>query len=428
MKKVIIISYFFTPCNLTASQRALGWAKYLKEFGFYPVIVTRNWDLPIAKPEDTGRSSGNKIVHEKFDDYEVYYLPYVSSLRDRIYLKKSTSKINVLLRKTLTFLELLLFNFTTKVLPYRNLYSFSKNYLEKNRDIEHLIISASPFPMFRFGYLLNRKFGIKWLADYRDDWGTNEVRIYSKLEKFLNIFERNSERKWVRTASMVSSISDHYTNKIKGFTGKEGETLLNGYFEEDFENLQLNGSVDFMVIYNGTLYNSQPVENILNAFHVFLKQNEEYASMIKFVFAGTAFDPQQVQRIRNVSQSFSENVVITDRKPRKEILEMQHSGHVLIMISHSDCKGIPSSKLYEYMAIGKPIISFPPDKDIIDETLGRLNLGYICSTENEITDKLNDIFQEFLDHNNTLVPDREYVRLFSRRQQVKKTADLLAKM
>ena len=150
--------------------------------------------------------------------------------------------------------------------------------------------------------------------------------------------------------------------------------------------------------------------------------------MIKFVFAGTAFDPQQVQRIRNVSQSFSDNVVITDRKPRKEILEMQHSGHVLIMISHSDCKGIPSSKLYEYMAIGKPIISFPPDKDIIDETLGRFNLGYICSTENEITDKLNDIFQEFLDHNNTLVPDREYVRLFSRRQQVKKTADLLAKM
>ena len=58
MKKVIVLSYFFTPCNLTASQRALGWAKYLKEFGYYPIIITRNWDLPIGKPEDAGISSG----------------------------------------------------------------------------------------------------------------------------------------------------------------------------------------------------------------------------------------------------------------------------------------------------------------------------------------------------------------------------------
>ena len=48
MENVLIISYFFPPCNLTASQRAFNWAKYLKEFGYNPIVITRKWDQPIS--------------------------------------------------------------------------------------------------------------------------------------------------------------------------------------------------------------------------------------------------------------------------------------------------------------------------------------------------------------------------------------------
>jgi glycosyltransferase involved in cell wall biosynthesis len=425
MKKVIILSYFFTPCNLTASQRALGWANYLKEFGYYPIVITRNWDLAIEKPEDTGKSSGKSIFHEKNDKYEVYYLPYKSSLRDRLYVKGSNSNFISIIRKGLTFIEMLFNNFTTRVLPYHNLYSFSKSFLKKNRDINHLIISASPFPLFRIGYLLNKKFGIKWLADYRDDWATNEVRIYSKLEKFLNLFERNSERKWVGSASAISSISNHYTNKISTYTGIKGKTLLNGFFEEDFKYLNNLKSTKFTIIYNGTLYDSQPIEMFLSAFKSFIDQHSSNKENIKFIFAGTAYDKNQVRRITDFSSSFIENIEITARRPRKEILALQNSAQALIMISHTNCKGIPSSKIYEYLAMGKPILSYPSDGDIIDETLGGYNLGYVCKNEEEILNQLNKLYFIYNSKSPDVISDKEYVNQFSRKNQSKLTADLL---
>ena len=91
MKKIIIISYFFPPCSLTASQRINGWAKYLNEFGYYPTVITRNWENNIASPEDVLKSAGDSIVHNKEETYEVYYLPYKASFRDRIFINNSNN-------------------------------------------------------------------------------------------------------------------------------------------------------------------------------------------------------------------------------------------------------------------------------------------------------------------------------------------------
>ena len=62
MIRAVVLSYFFPPCNLTASQRAYGWAKYLNRNGYYPIIITRSWDVAILKPEDALKKAGNKVV------------------------------------------------------------------------------------------------------------------------------------------------------------------------------------------------------------------------------------------------------------------------------------------------------------------------------------------------------------------------------
>ena len=44
MKKVVILSYFFPPANFVGAERTAFWAKYLKEFDIYPIIITRCWN------------------------------------------------------------------------------------------------------------------------------------------------------------------------------------------------------------------------------------------------------------------------------------------------------------------------------------------------------------------------------------------------
>ena len=59
---------------------------------------------------------------------------------------------------------------------------FSKKILQKEK-FEHLIISGNPFNLFKFGFLLHKKFKIPWTADYRDAWSTSEINDKNLREK-----------------------------------------------------------------------------------------------------------------------------------------------------------------------------------------------------------------------------------------------------
>jgi len=43
-RRAIIISFQFPPRGNTASQRSNAWSMYLAEFGYHPVIITKNYD------------------------------------------------------------------------------------------------------------------------------------------------------------------------------------------------------------------------------------------------------------------------------------------------------------------------------------------------------------------------------------------------
>ena len=60
MKKVLILAYDFPPYVSVGGLRPYSWYKYFKEFGLYPVIVTRQWD----------NQYGNHLDYIAAGDYE----------------------------------------------------------------------------------------------------------------------------------------------------------------------------------------------------------------------------------------------------------------------------------------------------------------------------------------------------------------------
>ena len=86
MTKVLVLSYFFPPCSLTASNRVYGIVSNMHRFGLYPVVITRHWESKSTGQEDLLKSTKKTMEHVCYQGYEVYYLPYRSSLRDRLLL------------------------------------------------------------------------------------------------------------------------------------------------------------------------------------------------------------------------------------------------------------------------------------------------------------------------------------------------------
>ena len=425
-KKVLIISYFFPPCSLTAAQRAQGWANYLSDHGYYPTIVTRRWDQDIRNPEDALLSSETEVIHEKNDRFEVYYLPYKASMRDRLYTRFSGSKLQKLSR-LFTFFSLIAENFTLRAIPYRNIHTFSKKWLDENSDTSCAIITGLPFNQFFFGYKLHQKTGLKWIADYRDDWntsdfvGTSGTGFLMRMVKKLNI---RSEQKWVGTAACITSISPFYAEKISNFVKRPGFVILNG-FEVEVPPSKLDPT-NFVLTYNGSLYATQPVEDLLAVAQRLIIEDK---LPLYLKFPGAAFDPIQKKRIENAGTKILDRIEITERIPRADVLQLQADSDALLMLSHTDMKGIPSSKLYEYFPFKKPIVHYPNDFDIVESTLRETGLGFSTSSQEELYETIKLLIQQKLEHQATLIhPNLEKIESYSRKMQTKALSELFDKI
>ena len=424
MKEILLISYFYPPCTLTAAQRPAGWVKYLYDFGFRPTVITRNWDVNITKPEDQLRDAGKDVIIDYTEKYEVHYLPYKASLRDRIFNSSNTIFKNG--SKLLTLINSVGENYSNCFIPFSNFYEYACHLIEEKK-FHILLISANPFIQFRFGYLLHKKYGITWVADYRDDWTTSEIiKPTFLIEKILYLFHTRSEKKWVGTTSFITSVSDVYTNRIASLVSKKGETIFNG-FDELYPIKNTEISSEFVITYNGTLYQTQDVEGFIKA----IKRCIDYfidQIFIRIQFPGLAYDPSQARRIQNLIIGYENHFIITERIPKKDVIELQRSSDILLMLTHVGSKGIPSSKLYEYLAIQKPILCYPSDNDVVEQTLLEVGNSFVVSDSENLFIKFKEMIEKKINHQHfSNQINFEKLMYYSQFHQTKKLVELIQK-
>ena len=387
MKEILIISYFYPPCSLTAAQRPAGWVKHLHTFGYKPIVITRNWDVTLTKPEDQLRDAGNRIIIEKTETHEIHYLPYRATLRDRLF-----NSSNLFLKKCskiVTFINSIGENFSNRFIPFGDFYDYTEGLIQKHK-FSSIIVTGNPFVQFRFGYLLSKKYTIPWLADYRDDWTTSEIiQPKGKFETLIHRLQQKTERRWVGSTAVITSVSPVYTDRISTFVQVPGETIYNG-FESLLSTIEKEDNTDFVIVYNGTLYDTQDVECFLR---VIIRCIDTYKNSIniKVQFLGLCYDPYQEERVKKIIKGYESYFVLTHRIAKNEVIVYQQNADLLLMLTHVGKKGIPSSKLYEYLSIQIPIICYPSDHDVVEETLIKTGIGILVDSEDLFYEKLSEL-------------------------------------
>ena len=391
MKKILIISYFYPPCNLPAAQRVSSWTRYLHKHNYYPVILTRRWDHSIQVQSDISKGTGKTELHEKTDKAEIYHLPYIPSLKDRIYSRYGEKRMKGW-RRILSLTELVSQNFTNRTIQFSNILEKARELLGTG-EFHALIISGSPFIQFKFGYSLNKEFGIPWIADYRDAWTTSRINLQPKF-KLLNRWDSGYERKWVSTAKYITAVSRHLTDAISSYTGVEGRTIYNGFERDEFGDETVAKFDAFTVTYVGTLYPGQQIEIFAEAFRRFVEKNP--GKDIRLYCPGLVFDLVQHERMADLLKGLEANWEATMRLPRDEILEIEQRSHLLLYVAWKDFEGIIPSKIYEYIGSGSRILVVPSD----DGEVGEIAIsagGLVANTSDEALHLLQTEYSAYLD-------------------------------
>lgn len=385
MKKVLILSYYFPPCNLTPSERIYSWAKYLHETGYYPIIVTRNWDFEIKGFSDELKSSGTDEKFEKFENYEVWYMPYKQSYKESLFTQKNKLPKKILYL-VLSFIATISQIFTFRNSPLRPIYLKANELLQNDKKIDKILVSAYPYALFKFAYLLHKKFKIKWIADYRDDWTSNEILNKSNIHRFFNFLNSFNEKKWLSTAACFTTVSDFYVEKIKHVIGNvPGYCIQNGFMKENYQNLNAEDKFDkFTITYVGSLYYTQPIEIFLEGVKLFIETNQPKSFQV--IFVGLKNNVEAYQRVLSQITGYNNFFVFTERISKQEAISIQHKSNLLLICTHTNMKGTPGSKLYEYIALKKLVLITPGDQDIVEATLQKTNQALIATSSNEVAD------------------------------------------
>jgi len=430
-KKILILSYFFPPSNFAGSYRVASFAKYLHKYGYYPIVVTRQAPENAGNFREMAKDCGKDTIHQKHEGYEVYYLPYKGNLRDRIYAKYGDEKF-VFARKILSFFELIFQGITVRAIPYNNIYFFAKSYLKKNTDIELLLCSGKPYQLFSFAHLLNKKLGVKWVADYRDEWNSwmrfNHLNISLK-QKFLYRFESMLEKKWTKSAALITTVTEHWAKNLNTFLKKPAHIVLNGYdfdvqisIDENSEKDERHA--DLTIVHTGSLYSYQPVELFVSIVCKHIRKGYN----IQCYFVGVTNEPENEWRIRNTAKELSEYFIITDRIPQKELLSLMTKADAFLMVGYQELHGWMSSKILEYLPWHKPILLCPSGNEELEQLLNKHSKTFISNSEEALEEDISFIYNNKSRLKVFNQDDETYSQFFSREKQVSVLAKHLEKV
>lgn len=421
MKKVLIISYYFPPSNFVGGDRTLGWAKHLKKLGYYPIVVTRNWNK--NQKDITDSIENNEFHIDSLEDYEVHYLPFKNTLRDK--LTKYPSLL--LLQKALTFFEILLGALSKKFHPTKNFFDYTKKIIKEDHSIIGVIASGGPFHSFQIGFELKKQFkNILWLPDYRDEWNTNRnVKKQHFANRIIKKLLVKNEKKWTSNADFFITVSEECKFSISNLIQKKGITISNGFNPSDFDlNQPIKETKNLTISYSGTLYDYQNIEWIIKAVqHI----NKQLDFPIKLNFIGVDTIESQKQRILNLSTN-DENICVFNRLPKVELSQLLLNSDILLLTAYSGSKGLFPVKFYEYAFIGKPILLVPSDNGLLELELTKNKLGYHARTYDECLDILTNLVHEKLENCKlSFSRNNEYIQRFDRIEQTKLLANAIDK-
>ena len=422
MKKILIISYFFPPCNLTASQRVHSWAKYLHKSGYYPIIITRKWEKHITSFDDCHYPSSDGVEIERNKNFEIHYCPYIPNLRDRLHTQKKLQP----LKKFLSLCEIIFQNIWIAFCPFKNFLSEAEKVIKKEEVINAIIISGNPFIQFKFGYILYKKHKTPWIADYRDAWTTSTINnvngniIFSLLNRYHKLFEK----KWIKTASYITSSSEPIGKSIEDLSKIKSFAIYNGFEPNDFVGYKKINKKEnyFQIAYVGTLYDGQDISIFLSAYKKFIDFKKPKS---KLLFPGLDIDKKQKEKVSFLMKGYDQYYQTSLRIPKKEIFKIEKQSHLLLHVAWKGHEGIIASKIYEYIGSGSKIIIVPGDNNSIDFIVNTSKSGLIFNDIESTFDFLCKEYEHFINNINATVNVNENSLQFSRENQTKKLGKIL---
>jgi glycosyltransferase involved in cell wall biosynthesis len=361
MRKLLIIAYAFPPFPAPGSARPWRFYKYLPEFGYETHVLTG------SRPE------------ERLPRVTYVPIPEVS-FTERV------------LRK-------FLFPWDDDVLWTRRAITAARRLLAET-PMDAMLSTIPPVHGHTVAYMLKRRTGVPWIADYRDPTVGSPFRAPSGLPGWMDRF---MEKRFFAAADLLLTVTDHIRQEfIQRWPEVEGKTavLWNGFDpEEEIGPKPIPPRAYRVLAHFGSLYGGRtPVLPM--------------ASIDRLIGRGV-IDPAsfRLQLIGPLEPAIRDkNPEVFERLtakgcleclaplPREQALQaMMESDRLLLADNNESGIGqtVPA-KLFEYVRVGRPILALTAAGSPVARILETSGVPFVALTPDMKEEAIDRRMMEFL--------------------------------
>ena len=399
MKHVLLFSIHYPPTNSALSGRSGCMAKYLPKYGWIPMVVAGK--TPDYLPID------HSYVRDLPPEYLIAEIPYNSKE----------------ILASLFHSEGLIRLFRPGFYPGKWV-DRSIQILPRILDTNTINAIWATYPPVGTLYLANycsRKFGIPWIADFRDLPGEHGLpkAFYDRLRMYREKFEN---KRLIKNAATITTVSNGLADMIRMETGRDVCSIMNGFDPDDMDDNHNRNFNKFSLVFIGSFFKNMSPRPILDALAMLLESGNLAEKDI-----AVSFYCKNSDELTNELRGYPYRNILNIHPPtsREKCDEICRSS-VVLLLPGPHPPGVVTSKIFTYLASQRLILAGPDSSDCIKEILGETNAGIACSSVRDITDVLLKWYQEWKMTKTVKYNGRkEAVMKYSREKQAGQLAELL---
>jgi glycosyltransferase involved in cell wall biosynthesis len=399
MKRVLIITYYWPPSGGAGVQRWLKFVKYLRGYGWEPVVFTpENPEFPESDPSLFRDVPENLEVIKRpiWEPYNAYKRFLGQKKEEKIQTGfLSVRKKNPLAENVSVWIRGNLFIPDARRFWIRPSVRFLLDYLVTH-PVDAIVSTGPPHSMHLIALGIKERMNLPWLADFRDPWTGIDFYHLLKLTRWADRKHHRLERSVLSRADRISVVSWNWANDLNELWPRSYEVITNGFDPDDFSIGKTDVTPAFELTHIGSLNKDRNPEFLWEVIADLCNENPDFNRDLRLRFIGKCDI--------SLFQSLEEHGLLsrTDRidyMPHDEVLRASASSQVLLLLLNNtpNVMGIVPGKLFEYLATRRPILCIGiPGGDsarIIRET----KAGATCNfgDRSGLKEKLLSLYSDF---------------------------------
>lgn len=356
-KKILIVTFFFSPYAEVGAVRMAKVVKYLSKLGWNISVICSKEKYyntindSYVKDVETAKVIRTKRLPKfipKFKEDGFYWSPFV-------------------------------------------FYSIIKTVIKNRPNI--ILYSGGPFFHWFIAPLIKKIFKINYILDMRDAFYLNPYLKPITLPNKLGIlYSKYTERFSIKHAEAVIGVNDfavnlykehypQYANKMKKFS--------NGFDPDDFKNVKTIPMEGFNIVYSGKFGNFRDPRPFFDAFSKIISVYKLEPKDIHFHWIGNAED-HIVEYINTLK--LESYINYTGFLSYAKNLEYINSCSMCLLVAGNHPYE-QTTKIFDYAALNKPILGLVPADGFLKKELGNYERGFLCRASNDVFNAISYTIQ-----------------------------------